>query len=40
MIFSHVCIILSPALQGGGWVRGGEGRVGVGVGREEEKPSR
>ena len=30
MIFSQVCINLSPALQGGGWAGGGEGRVGVG----------
>ena len=42
MIFLQVCINLSPALQGGGWVsgrRGGAGRGG-GVGREEEKPPR
>ena len=32
MIFSEVCINLSPALQKGGWVGGGEGRVGVGGG--------
>ena len=32
MIFSQVCINLSPALQGGGWVGGGEGQVGVGGG--------
>ena len=38
MIFSQVCISLSPALQGGGWVGGGEGWVGVG--REKEKSSR
>ena len=25
-----MCINLSPALQGGGWAGGGEGRVGVG----------
>ena len=25
-------------LRGGGWEGGGEGRVGWGVGREEEKP--
>ena len=45
-----MCINLGPALQGGGWAGGGEGRVevggrggagrGGGVGREEEKPSR
>ena len=32
MIFSQVCINLSPALQESGWVGGGEGRVGVGGG--------
>ena len=31
MIFSQVCINLSPVLQGG-WAGGGEGRVGVGGG--------
>ena len=30
MIFSQVCITFGPALQGGGWVGGKEGRVGVG----------
>ena len=30
MIFSQVCINFGPELQGGGWVGGGEGRVGVG----------
>ena len=40
MIFSQVCINLSPALQGGGWAEGGEGWIGVGGGREEEKTPR
>ena len=39
-IFSRVCINLGPELQGGGWAGGGEGRVRVGVGREEEKTPR
>ena len=33
-IFLQVCINLSPALQGGGWAGGGEGRAGVGGGGE------
>ena len=33
--FLEVCINFGPALQEGGWVGGGEGRVGVGVEREE-----
>ena len=40
MIFSQVCINFGPELQGAGWAGGGEGRLGVGVGREEEKPPR
>ena len=32
MTFSQVCINLSPALQGGEWAGGGEGRVGGGEG--------
>ena len=33
-----MCINFSPVLRGGGQEGGGEGRVGRGVGREEEKP--
>ena len=29
---AELCINFSPALQGGGWAEGGEGRVGVGGG--------
>ena len=29
MIFSQVCINFGPVLQGGGWMGGREGRVGV-----------
>ena len=32
MIFSQVCINFGPELQGGGWAKGGEGRVGLGGG--------
>ena len=36
----QMCINFSPALQGGEWVGGGDGRVWVGVGREEAKTPR
>ena len=40
MIFSQVCINFSPALQGGGWVGGEKGRVGVGGGEGGRKNPR
>ena len=39
MIFSQVCINFGPALQGGGWVKGREGQVGVGGGEGGGKSS-
>ena len=39
MIFSQACINFGPELQGGGWVGGGEGQVGVGGGEGGGKSS-
>ena len=36
-IFLQVCINFGPELQGGGWVGGGKGQVGVGDGEEGGK---
>ena len=39
-IFSQVCINFGLELQRSGWVGGGEGWIGVGVGREVAKAPR